>query len=1251
MSDLNLRIITKGSSTAGEVPGVSDLEVGELAINTADKALFTKHSDNTIVTIASGGGGGAENLGELLDVDLTTPATDGQGIAYDSTSSTWKPSDLTASVNGQTGVVTLGIYDLNDFQISPNKTYTRDKVASGSTISGTGGDYREFDNGGTYTFEISHGSPESTTDYPLLASGETLYASADNGATWYAFEVSTVSIIGISGFNAQRYGVVDATAWQALSLADGTTVLFATSLAPTADDSIVWDGSLEKFTTASRVASVNGETGVVSLGIQEMDDYSPAINSFTDLQRSGTWSNWMDAHASPYVFPTAQGEWRAYQKNSLPGEAAIHVSSLDDNGDSSEDWTSLTLTNLKMQIIVDGTVYGPVPVSSITDGSTFGVIIEWDVNDLNPSDYDWGYYIDTPNRAPTSPRPYKPFTIRLGYTAASPVEAPLADGDTLQWSKVMQKFQPAQLNLVDALDDLSDVDVTTTPPTDGQVLKWNNATSQWEAGNALGTGSLVNSVNTQTGDVVIGIQDLDDYQPQGAPSTGYDWQYETGGLDTQGEWEYAEVSGHSRLILTITDINGADTSGQFSAGQTIWCQANGGAAVSYAINTVSTTTVGGQAVYYLDESTINNLGVVSFSSGDTLVITLLEPGSALPLVDGDILSWNDVDQKFEPGQLNLDGLADVDSSGVIGEQPVIWDEVNAEWVAGYPLLSDPAGVDGTRDGRKINELADVSRTAPTDGQVLMYDNPSSSYVPTNLVDSLSLATTDLTDVALSIDPATIGSHAWDAFSATATPSNGEWATSLLRWSATPSRGATWSTSGSTTFWATTNGLDWYEETANIQYFASGDYYYIQTSEITLLHQRMIDEDWEVLYLSLTAPPESPTTVPYADNDFLKYDSTSQKFLPTQVSSVALSGDYNDLLNLPSGTTLSIDDLTDVDTTTVAPTDGQTLLWDSANGEWKPGAAATVDVATIDDLGDVDTTTSLPQNGQTLTWDYSQSKWVPSDANNGLGGHVQTNVTTDVGGVAITQDLGQLSALISIESDVAAWVCIYSSTEAMIGDTNRSILVDPDPGSGILAEFYLEDPNNLGSGSRVEVSPSISIFNGDNPITDNIYIKTRNQAGNNVSASLTIETYITVIGASPVASGGGAGTGPTRETRGATETYASFADGESKQVDIPSMGGSGMFRKVRLNFAGMLTFYADQASYDADTGRASDTSPGTSSGVMLEVITTGDEEILVSPSVMYFNDEGDKDMVMRITNLSGADQTSVTWGVDFVRYET
>ena len=47
-------IITKNSSTAGAVPSASNLTAGELAVNTADRRLYTKDATGTVVEVGSG---------------------------------------------------------------------------------------------------------------------------------------------------------------------------------------------------------------------------------------------------------------------------------------------------------------------------------------------------------------------------------------------------------------------------------------------------------------------------------------------------------------------------------------------------------------------------------------------------------------------------------------------------------------------------------------------------------------------------------------------------------------------------------------------------------------------------------------------------------------------------------------------------------------------------------------------------------------------------------------------------------------------------------------------------------------------------------------------------------------------------------------------------------------------------------------------------------------------------------------------
>ena len=52
-------IIIKNSTTSGVVPGTGDVAVGELALNVADRKMYTKNSGGTVVQV----GGGATGAG------------------------------------------------------------------------------------------------------------------------------------------------------------------------------------------------------------------------------------------------------------------------------------------------------------------------------------------------------------------------------------------------------------------------------------------------------------------------------------------------------------------------------------------------------------------------------------------------------------------------------------------------------------------------------------------------------------------------------------------------------------------------------------------------------------------------------------------------------------------------------------------------------------------------------------------------------------------------------------------------------------------------------------------------------------------------------------------------------------------------------------------------------------------------------------------------------------------------------------
>ena len=125
-----------------------------------------------------------------------------------------------------------------------------------------------------------------------------------------------------------------------------------------------------------------------------------------------------------------------------------------------------------------------------------------------------------------------------------------------------------------------------------------------------------------------------------------------------------------------------------------------------------------------------------------------------------------------------------------------------------------------------------------------------------------------------------------------------------------------------------------------------------------------------------------STIPPTDGQVLAYDNAASIWVP----STPFSGDYNDLTNQPAiptvdvteapqdgseyvrkdgawavatggggGGASAIDDLSDVDTSTTPPTNGQALIWDNAASEWKPGSVAAGDLSTasVGDFSDVD----------------------------------------------------------------------------------------------------------------------------------------------------------------------------------------------------------------------------------------------------------------------------------------------------------
>lgn len=98
----------KRSTTSGTTPSASDLAVGEIGINTADRTLFTKHSDGTVVSVADVASDTTPQLGGTLDagtnaIQYSSPSPGGQQTFLGVTASGGATTPLVRTTHSPTG--------------------------------------------------------------------------------------------------------------------------------------------------------------------------------------------------------------------------------------------------------------------------------------------------------------------------------------------------------------------------------------------------------------------------------------------------------------------------------------------------------------------------------------------------------------------------------------------------------------------------------------------------------------------------------------------------------------------------------------------------------------------------------------------------------------------------------------------------------------------------------------------------------------------------------------------------------------------------------------------------------------------------------------------------------------------------------------------------------------------------------------------------------------------------------------------
>lgn len=92
-------------------------------------------------------------------------------------------------------------------------------------------------------------------------------------------------------------------------------------------------------------------------------------------------------------------------------------------------------------------------------------------------------------------------------------------------------------------------------------------------------------------------------------------------------------------------------------------------------------------------------------------------------------------------------------------------------------------------------------------------------------------------------------------------------------------------------------------------------------------------------------------------------------------------------------------------------------------------------------------------------------------------------------------------LYKIDTSAAAWVTLYTDATRRAADASRQSTQDPASGSGVIVETITS-----GSGPKsVLITPTVSGFNFDNPVSTTIYAKVVNKSGStaNITVTLTI----------------------------------------------------------------------------------------------------------------------------------------------------
>jgi len=564
-----------------------------------------------------------------------------------------------------------------------------------------------------------------------------------------------------------------------------------------------------------------------------------------------------------------------------------------------------------------------------------------------------------------------------------------------------------QWEAVDSIGPLSmhrDVDLSVAP-TSGQTLIWNNATNLWQPGvpnivglakleddpnPTLGNGLDVNdfpivnlSQTTGLGDITFILQNPNsELQFQYDPNTGLNsfdlaWYDLSENVDAPFFKLRPQMPDHDDpdnpepYSWTFTFPSNSGTSGYGLAtngsGTTYWkdyrLQAEAtpqlGADLevgTHEITSTSFVTISSRDGYTLFKNNYHHTaptptddpnagaeirleaantkysGLVANANLTTSYVLELPPddgsgkvGYAL-VADGNGGSYWSQGVAADLSATSINALIDVDTTSTtpVDNDALIWDSSTSTWV--------PGGVPAQLSGNTLGQIGDVDESNQSDDDVLVWNAALNKWISESIgiqdADDYELEHT----VALTFNfsnGAADNPGEWEPAGNTAIivnnldSANASFQSYIL--SFTDSYPPTFAVSG-------LNEVGTWTTSALVSVVNNG-------TSWTLSSDTSLPSLTGTLYLTLE---DAPVALPLENGKVLAWNVLQNKFVPIVNNSGTLN--YNELNNKPDIPS-SIDDLSDVDTATAAPVNGQVLEWDSANNKWVPGDGQSITAVT------------------------------------------------------------------------------------------------------------------------------------------------------------------------------------------------------------------------------------------------------------------------------------------------------------------